>query len=76
MAQDKARRLRAPKPTDGTAAKEKATPVVRLRSRKRTAAAATAPGEEIALYAYRLWEHGEPGDAMEHWLRAERELAA
>ena len=31
---------------------------------------------EVATLAYLLWERGEPGDAMEHWLRAEREIAA
>ena len=76
MAQEKARRPRAPKPVDGTAAKEKASPVVRLRPRKRAATATDVPGEAIATYAYHLLECGEPGDAMEHWLRAERELAA
>ena len=76
MAQEKARRPRAQKQVDETAAKEKATGVVRLRPRKRAATAAAMPTEEIATYAYYLWECGEPGDATEHWLRAERELAA
>jgi hypothetical protein len=76
MAQEKARRPRAQKQVDETAAKEKATSVVRLRPSKRAATVAAMPAEAIATYAYHLWEHGEPGDATEHWLRAERELAA
>jgi len=31
---------------------------------------------DVATLAYLLWEKGEPGDAAEHWLRAEQELAA
>jgi hypothetical protein len=33
------------------------------------------PGD-VATLAYLLWERGEPGDAAEHWLRAEHELKA
>lgn len=32
--------------------------------------------ETIAFRAYELFEQGAPGDALEHWLAAERELAA
>ena len=45
------------------------------RTRKPKADVASA-SETIAFHAYLLWERGEPGDAGEHWLRAERELAA
>jgi hypothetical protein len=45
------------------------------RTRKPKAVVAAA-SETIAFHAYLLWERGEPGDAGEHWLRAERELAA
>ena len=31
---------------------------------------------DVATLAYLLWERGEPGDAAEHWLRAEHELKA
>ena len=31
---------------------------------------------DVAVRAYLLWEQGEPGDATEHWLRAEQELLA
>ena len=36
---------------------------------------ATEPAD-VAVRAYLLWEQGEPGDATEHWLRAEQELLA
>ena len=36
---------------------------------------AMEPGD-VAVRAYLLWEQGEPGDATEHWLRAEQELMA
>lgn len=32
--------------------------------------------EEIAARAYTIHESGEGGDAVENWLRAERELLA
>jgi Protein of unknown function (DUF2934) len=32
--------------------------------------------EDIAERAYHLWEAGSPGDQLEHWLQAERELVA
>jgi hypothetical protein len=35
---------------------------------------ATVTADEIAVRAYHLWEAGTPGDELEHWLRAEREL--
>ncbi len=31
---------------------------------------------DVAVRAYLLWEQGEPGDATDHWLRAEQELVA
>ncbi len=31
---------------------------------------------DVATLAYLLWERGEPGDAAEHWSRAEQELKA
>jgi hypothetical protein len=58
---------------------ETTTPTAKATTRTRTRKpqAAIAPvSETIAFHAYLLWERGEPGDASEHWLRAERELAA
>jgi hypothetical protein len=54
-------------------------------AKKKTAAATSRPRkakvvvvqpDDVATLAYLLWERGEPGDADEHWLRAEQELAA
>ena len=45
-----------------------------LRSRRKLAVAVQP--DEIAVRAYLLWEQGEPGDATDLWLRAERELVA
>ena len=42
---------------------------------KKTSVVAVEPGD-VATLAYLLWERGEPGDAAEHWLRAEQELKA
>jgi hypothetical protein len=36
----------------------------------------TVTADEIAVRAYHLWEAGSPGDELEHWLQAERELVA
>jgi hypothetical protein len=68
-------------PKDSTA---KATATKRVRRtvktattrRRSTSAPAPAPvtHEQIALRAYELHLAGSDGDAMAHWLRAEREL--
>ena len=55
------------------AVKKKATSPTSRQRRK--VAAATEPAD-VAVRAYLLWEQGEPGDATEHWLRAEQELLA
>ena len=55
------------------AAKRKA---VAATSRPRKSSAVDVQPGDIATLAYLLWEHGEPGDAAEHWLRADQELAA
>ena len=49
---------------------------VKPASGRRRTAAAPAPvtHEQIALRAYELHLAGTEGDALEHWLRAEREL--
>ena len=59
------------KPTKATTVKKATT--TRMRKPK---PASAPPADAIAFHAYLLWERGEPGDAGEHWLRAERELAA
>jgi hypothetical protein len=64
---EKAKPSRSPKPKVETTTKKRTT-----RARKPT----TPASETIAFHAYLLWERGEPGDAGEHWFRAERELAA
>jgi len=62
-----------------------AAPTPKPAAKKKTAAATSRPREtmvaavephDVATLAYLLWEQGEPGDAAEHWFRAERELAA
>jgi hypothetical protein len=35
-----------------------------------------AASEEIAVRAYHLYERGVPGGPIDHWLAAERDLAA
>jgi hypothetical protein len=79
MADEKPRAPRARKKTTETdvAAKpatKKKAPAATSRPRK-MAVASAQPGD-VATLAYLLWEQGEPGDATEHWLRAEQELAA
>ena len=67
-------RAKAAASTPKPAAKKK-TVAATSRPRKTTAVAAVQP-QDVATLAYLLWEQGEPGDAAEHWLRAEQELAA
>ena len=43
---------------------------------KKEPAAGEVGFEEIAARAYTIHESGEGGDAVENWLRAERELLA
>jgi hypothetical protein len=79
MAEEKPRAPRARKKTtemDAAAdkAEKKKAAAATSRPRKR-AVAPTQPGD-VATLAYLLWEQGEPGDATDHWLRAEQELAA
>ena len=54
------------------AAKKKAPATPRA---KKTPLVVVESGD-VATLAYLLWERGEPGDAAEHWLRAEQELKA
>ncbi len=73
MAQEKARptRARAKKEADA------AEPTPRAKKpRARPQVSHPHTPEEVATLAYLMWERGEWGDATEHWLRAERELAA
>lgn len=67
------RRAAAAKPATEAGAKKKAATTT-PRTRKSTVVA-MQPGD-VAIRAYLLWEQGEPGDATDHWLRAEHELAA
>jgi hypothetical protein len=59
-----------------TTAKPAAAKRVRRPATRRRTAAASAPvsHEQIALRAYEFHLSGVGGDAMAHWLRAEREL--
>ena len=68
MAQEKARPTRAR--TKKAAEDTKATRKPRARK------PAPSSVDEVAQLAYLMWERGEPGDATEHWLRAEAELRA
>jgi hypothetical protein len=73
MAQEKARPTRARTTKKAPADK----PAPKTATRKRASRTASAPRHDaIAAEAYRMWERGEPGDAVTHWLRAEQELAA
>jgi hypothetical protein len=65
------------KAATGSAARVGAT-VKRATTRKRVASLpnGTATHEAIALRAYELYASGVGGDAVEHWLQAERELVA
>jgi len=60
----------AAKPAEQPATKKTTT------SRSRRKLAVAVQPDEIAVRAYLLWEQGEPGDATDLWLRAERELVA
>jgi hypothetical protein len=53
----------------------KATSAVKRTTRRRTAPApAPITHDQIALRAYEIHLAGTEGDALAHWLRAEREL--
>ena len=68
---------KAKQPRRRTPKAETTTPTAKATTRARKPKAAVGPASEaIAFHAYLLWERGEPGDAGEHWLRAERDLAA
>jgi hypothetical protein len=57
-------------PKETKAAKPARKPVVRRRS------VAKVTHDQIAERAYALYVAGTAGDAVEHWVRAERELTA
>ena len=80
MAEQKPRAPRARKKASDTdvvapktTAKKKTTTAT---TRRRTSVAPAIQPGDVEVRAYFLWEQGEPGDATEHWLRAEQELAA
>jgi len=68
-------RAKAAASTPKPAATKKKTVAATSRPRKTSTVAAVQP-HDVATLAYLLWEQGEPGDAAEHWFRAEQELAA
>jgi hypothetical protein len=77
MADEKPRAPRARKKGTDAAAKsvvKKKTDGRTVMTRKATVEAARP--DDVATVAYLLWEQGESGDATEHWLRAEQQLAA
>ena len=80
MAEQKPRAPRARKKTGETepvaakAAPKKKAPAT--TPRRRPSVTAPMGSADVAVRAYLLWEQGEPGDATEHWLRAEQELLA
>ena len=74
MAQEKPRTPRARKKTDDAEAPAAKKPAPR-RTRK-PKALPEPETESIAELAYLMWERGEPGGEMDHWLRAESELRA
>ena len=80
MAEQKPRAPRARKKTAETepvtakaAPKKKA---VSTTTRRRVSVTPATEPADVAVRAYLLWEQGAPGDATEHWLRAEQELLA
>jgi len=73
MAQEKARTSRSRTKKETAPAADGATTPKPRAQRKPKAAGEPV---EVATLAYLYWEQGEPGDALDHWLRAERELAA
>ena len=58
----------------GTATKRVRRTVKSATTRRRASAKAPVTHDQIALRAYELHLAGTDGDAMAHWLRAEREL--
>ena len=59
-----------------TATKRRRRTVKTATTRRRATARPPVTHEQIALRAYELHLAGTEGDAVAHWLRAERELAA
>lgn len=63
-------------PAKPSAAKPAARKATTPRAKRAVDVVPEPTAEAIAERAYLLWERGEPGDPMEHWLRAEAELQA
>jgi Protein of unknown function (DUF2934) len=76
MAQEKARPTRARKKAEVAPAVDGDAQSAPKKPRARRQPVSTVGSADVATLAYLLWEQGEPGDAMEHWLRAEQEIAA
>jgi len=70
------KRTTAKRSTTGRPAAKAAGAASPKRATRRRAIAATGPitHEQIALRAYEIHLAGVEGDALAHWLRAEREL--
>jgi nitrous oxide reductase len=64
--------IKATSSASTSATKKKAPAAPRA---KKSQPVVVEPGD-VATLAYLLWERGEPGDAAEHWLRAEQDLEA
>jgi Protein of unknown function (DUF2934) len=76
MAQEKARATRA-RTTRKAGDEEPLVTTAAKAPRKRAPRRVPVPTHDaIAAEAYLMWERGEPGDSVTHWLRAERALAA
>jgi len=69
---------KAPSRARATATAAESAPKKKAPATPRAKNAQPVPIEpgDVATLAYLLWERGEPGDAAEHWIRAEQELAA
>lgn len=76
MADDKPRAPRARKKTEADAGAKPAAKKAAATTRPRRKATTGVLPDDVAVHAYLLWEQGAPGDATEHWLRAEQELVA
>jgi hypothetical protein len=66
----------ATKTTDEAPRAKRTRRITKPGTRKRLAAPRPVSHEQIALRAYELHLLGEGSDAMENWLRAERELVS
>ena len=66
----------AKRSTSAEAAGSATPPTAKKKATKTPRRSETVKPADVAVRAYLLWEQGEPGDATDHWLRAEQELVA